>query len=154
MAERQGVWNVAVITQKTASLCWEACGKMLWQWKFNNIKAYDAKAAKYLTLDKGLTEKQMDDFYKQLGLRSLRAAQGENLRHALKWTPVIFTDINQEGGHAMVASGFEDGIYTVVNPCLVQAVDFENDIATCTAGISKRKKDDVDKPLGSYIWYW
>jgi hypothetical protein len=54
----------------------------------------------------------------------------------------------------MVASGFEDGIYTVVNPCLVQAVDFDNDMETCTAGTLKRKKDDVDKPLGSYIWYW
>jgi hypothetical protein len=40
----------------------------------------------------------------------------------------------------MVASGFEDGIYTVVNPCLVQAVDFDNDMETCTAGTLKRKK--------------
>ena len=76
-------WTVPVDTQRAPNLCWEACARMMWVWRFKKLDAYSKRAGTYLTLDRGLTEQQMDGFYKQLGLRSLAGPSGANLRHAL-----------------------------------------------------------------------
>jgi Papain-like cysteine protease AvrRpt2 len=148
------LWTVQNFSQSTASLCWEACARMLWHWHFKNLNGYSQKAGNYLTLKTGLTQQQMDVFYRNLGLRALTGARGANLRFALGWSPVIFTDINKASGHAMVASGFNQGVYTVVNPCAVMSVDFDKGTDSCTVGTLARTATQVEKPLGSYIWYW
>ena len=148
------LWTVQNFSQSTAKLCWEACGRMVWQWRHKGLNGYNQKAGNYLSLNTGLTQQQMDLFYKMLGLRSLLGAKGANLRHALTWTPVIFTDINKASGHAMVAAGFNNGAYTVVNPCAVMSVDFDTGADSCAAGSLQRTAAQVEKPLGSYIWYW
>ena len=147
-------WSVQSFSQTTISLCWEACARMLWHWKNKSLNGYSQKAGKFLTVKTGLTEQQMDSFYKSLGLRSLTPAQGKNVRYALQWSPVIFTDINKAFGHAMVASGFNQGVYSVVNPCTTMSVDFDKNMDTCTAGTLQRAQAEVDEPFGSIIWYW
>jgi len=148
------LWSVQNFSQSTPKLCWEASARMMWQWKNKNLDGYSEKAAQYLNTDRGLTQQEMDKFYRTLGLRSLSGAEGKNLRYALQWSPVVFTDINKASGHAMVATGYYNGVYTVANPCAVMSVDFDTGADACTAGTLRRTKDQVDKPLGSYIWYW
>jgi hypothetical protein len=150
-------WKVPVIAQTTIEICWEACGRMLWQWKFHNLAGYPGKAGKYATLKKGLTQAEMDVYYQQLGLRMLKPAKATNLRFALSWTPVIFTSIHQKTGHAMVAAGFDTtkSKYSIVNPCAVEEVDFSSSSGdSCKAGLVELPAGDVDAPLGTYIWYW
>src|SRR5258708_3990816 len=98
-------WIVPVFSQRTPNVCWEACARMMWHWRHKNLNNYATKAGPYANRDTGLTQIQMDEFYKLLGMRSLSQAKGMNLRHALNWTPVIFTDIRQTAGHAMVLTG-------------------------------------------------
>lgn len=148
------IWTVPVYTQRTANICWEACARMMWEWRFKNLNGYASKAGAYLTLDRGLTQLQMDVFYRQLGLRSLAGPRGANLRHALSWTPVIFTDVGQAAGHAMVLAGFAGGNYRVVNPCAVMTVDFGAGTAGCTSGVISRIAAVVERPLGQFMWYW
>ena len=147
-------WKVPVLSQRTPSVCWEACARMMWLWKYKNLSNYATKAGPYTTRNAGMTETEMNHFYTLLGMRSLRDAKGMNLRHALKWTPVIFTDIRQTEGHAMVLTGFDEGKYTVVNPCALQSIDFETDTNVCAANTLSRPQPAVEEPLGSYIWYW
>jgi hypothetical protein len=127
---------------------------MMWQWRYRSLDGYAAKAGAYAKMNKGLQQREMDEFYKLLGMRSLVHSKGANLRHALHWTPVIFTDVNQTSGHAMVLAGHAGGKYTVINPCAVQRVDFETDGNTCEAGTLIRTESEVEQPLGSFIWYW
>ncbi len=153
-ARQIGPWHVPALTQTTPNICWEACARMMWQWRHKSLAGYTAKAGAYAHMNTGLTQAQMDKFYKQLGMRSLLNARGANLQHALKFTPVIFTDVNQTAGHAMVLTGYGSRGYTVVNPCAVQSIDFDSGSNTCAAGTSTRTRSQVERPLGSYIWYW
>lgn len=149
------LWNVPAYTQTTAKLCWEACARMMWAWRFKNLSQYKNKAGAYANLDKGLTEIQMDVFYKLLGLRSLPEPTGKNLRYALSWSPVIFDGIDEGGAHAMVLVGFDGAKYTVINPCTAEVVDFEKDTSVCVgSGTKARTPTEVEQPLGRYMWYW
>lgn len=149
-----GIWKVPVLSQASGKLCWEACGRIMWKWRFKNLAGYAKKADGYLKIDKGLTEEEMDDFYHLLGLRSLPKPKGANLRYALQWSPVVVTNVRESTGHAVVLSGFKDGKYTEINPCAVEAVDFEADSMTCQAGVLELQQPAVEDPLGTYMWYW
>lgn len=152
------MWNVPVISQRSTALCWEASARMLWGWKHRTSAqswaTYKAKAGPFAELNTGLIEKQMDVFYKQLGIRSLESPQGKNIRHALKWTPVIITSVAQMQGHAMVVVGHSGAGYRIVNPCGVMEVDFESDEAVCGAATKLLSNAAVEGELGKFIWYW
>jgi hypothetical protein len=147
-------WQVPLITQNTVKLCWEACARMMWKWRYKNLNDYSAKAGNYLKLDKGLDENEMDVFYNKLGLRSLQSPKSANVIWALKWTPVILTDVNQDTGHAVVASGFEKNSFTLANPCATLSLDFDGGADSCVAGVVKVKADVLGAKLGKFIWYW
>lgn len=152
-------WKVPIIAQSTLSLCWEACGQMLWQWRNQNnpnlLNGYTKKAGKYAQMNMGLPEQQMDAFYRQLGIRSLKNASGKNIRHALKWTPVIVTLQGQGAGHAIVITEYNNRKYKIINPCGIQAVDFSNPSSnSCNATVILLPKSEIDNQLGQYIWYW
>jgi len=149
-----GLWQVPVHSQSSIKLCWEACGRMLWDWRFKSLAGYNGQAGTFLNVATGLNESQMDVFYTQLGLRGLSAPQGKNLRHALSWTPVIFTNVNQATGHAMVLAGFNrlTRKYTVVNPCLYETVDFDSGGDSCSAGTALRTVNEVEDSLGGRMW--
>ena len=153
-------WStVPVYSQPTEYLCWEACARMMWHWRYRGLAKYTQKAGNWTNRNTGLYQLQMDLFYRQLGLRSLQKAKGANVRHALKWTPVIFTDIGKVAGHAMVTIGYNDntGAYTVINPCALLTINFDEhggSKSTCTGGTVSLPKAKVEGSLGSYIWYW
>jgi hypothetical protein len=148
------LWKVPVFTQSSAKLCWEACARMMWKWRFKDLDGYAAKAGDYAKLDKGLIEDELDTFYKILGLRSLVGPKGKNLQFALSWSPVIITAGDRSQAHACVLAGFENGKYIEVNPCSVESVDFETDSTTCEAKTLKIKSADLEGGLGKYMWYW
>ncbi len=147
-------YAVPLYSQKTIELCWEACGRIMWEWRHKNLTAYTKAAGTFLTVSTGLTQKDMDRFYIQLGLQSLPNPKGANLRYALGWSPVIFTDVDKARGHAMVLTGHSGTWYTVVNPCAQMVLDFTGGSDTCTAGIVSLRTTDVEKKVGSYMWYW
>jgi hypothetical protein len=151
-------WKVEPIGQRTASLCWEACARMMWKWKHKTLDGYNVRAAPFLRLNTGLVVAQMDTFYASLGMRMLSGAEGKNLRFALKWTPVIFTLFGEGFGHALTAAGFHGNKYAVINPCGSESVTFgENDdegAASCTVTERRLPFSEVDSSLGGHIWYW
>lgn len=151
------LWKVPVYTQSTANLCWEACARMLWAWRFKQLNDYKATAGSYATLNRGLTENEMDIFYKLLGLRSLSGPAGKNLRFALTWSPVIVDSIDKEtnAGHALVLIGFDGHNYTVINPCAIQQIDFDKESSVCVSPSTKPQAPaQVEKSLGRFMWYW
>jgi hypothetical protein len=152
-------WKVPVYSQRTLNLCWEACARMLWGWKYKNTPAsmsnYIQKAGAYATLSQGLTEQQMDTFYRRLGMRSLRNPSGKNIRHALKWSPVIANQIKHQPWHALVVIGFNNRKYKIINPCGVEVVSFDQTGGdSCTASSSLIQESILENELGKYIWYW
>src|SRR3954447_26741759 len=147
-------WTVPVLTQSTPNVCWEACAGMMWQWRHQNLDGYAAAAGAFATRNTGLTEIEMDNFYHSLGMRHFQRPHGDNLRHALSFSPVIFNDIRQARGHAMVATGFADGRYTIANPCSAQMIDFEANTNVCSGSTLSLSGAAVDRHLGRYLWYW
>ena len=159
-------WEVELITQTTAKMCWEACARMMWQWK-NRAKSkadrdaeYRRAAGDYATANRGLSPSEMDTFFRQLGMRSTRGPTGPVLRQLLGRGPVTFIGGKSGYVHAMLAVCFSsrEQTYTVMNPCSEESVTFDengNDEATCTAS-SKRPLPvrAVDRELGAYVWYW
>ena len=152
-------FNVPIISQKTAYMCWEACGHMMWDWMYRTNAAkkaqYAKTAGKFAKLNTGLTGNQCEPFYKQLGLRVLKNASGANVRHALRWSPVVFSSVSKATGHMLIATGNANGTYTIVNPCAIMAIDFDTTSGgTCEAGATNLSQTQVDKELGHHIWYW
>ena len=116
-------YPVPPISQRTVKLCWEACGHMLWDWRYRDDAGMRARYAQtaghYTSLDTGLAAAQMDKFYRRLGLRSLWKAKGANVRYALQWSPVIVTSVLEQRGHAMVVAGTNIRIYILDNGTLM-----------------------------------
>jgi len=150
--------NVPPFSQQTLNMCWEACARMMWHWRYRINRAlreqYAARAGHYAHLNRGLSEAEMNTFYTRLGMRSLGNPRGANIRHALGWSPVIITSTDQVAGHAMVVAGFAGGNYAVINPCGIQVVSFGEGDDSCTVNTVPRTTRQVEDRLGSYIWYW
>lgn len=153
------MWNVPIASQTTPRRCWEACGRMMWGWRWRDnaslLGNYRAKAGPYLALDEGLNEEEMTKFYTGLGLRALSPAKGANVRYALAWTPVIVTSVNGLQGHAIVVAGSASGAYTVINPAGIQQINFDDpDKDSQTGTQSSQPRGQIDNTLGRTIWYW
>jgi hypothetical protein len=98
---------------------------------------------------------EMDRFYKLLDLRSLEHPRGDNILHALKWSPVIATSVEETKGHAMVIDGHLGPNYTIINPCAQMVANFDNENNdSCTVGRTPMKRTEFDRKLGKLIWYW
>jgi ABC-type bacteriocin/lantibiotic exporter with double-glycine peptidase domain len=146
--------DVPVYSQRTLSLCWEACAKIMWHWRYKSLSGYEKKAGDYLKINSGISHAEMDRFYTTLGMRSLKKPAGKNLRHALQWTPVIFTLTDKVSGHALVAVGYNNNKFEVINPCAIETISFEEGADSCKGGSVPLEKIYVERLLGSYIWYW
>lgn len=97
-----------------------------------------------------LSHEQMDVVYKRLGLRALRKPKGENIRHALRWSPVVVTQVDQQSGHAVVISGnTNDGRYVVVDPC-----GANNGTVCLAVRESTVPEAEIEARLSHFIWYW
>jgi hypothetical protein len=146
--------KVPIFTQSTISLCWEAVARMMWAWKNMGLTGYKERAGSYLNAAGGLSETQMDEFYRALGMRSMAGVSSGNLTHALTFSPVAF--VLREGGfgHALCATGSNGGSILINNPCSQQVVDFETDSASCSASEVALSSKKVDSNLGRFIWYW
>ena len=156
-------YKLSPISQKE-ELCWEACGKMLWEWKHNANTAmkgnYNNFAGMYFLMKKGgLNSTEMTKFYKRLGLRSYflqtgKGAKGHNVTHALKWSPVIVTTAHGQDGHAIIVIGHENGKYRVLDPCHTHTMNFETGANQCQAGETLVPDKEFDAALEPNIWYW
>jgi hypothetical protein len=66
-------YAVPPISQRTPKLCWEACGRMLSDWRYRDDAGtrarYAQTAGRYARLDTGLVSAQMDKFYRRLGIQ-------------------------------------------------------------------------------------
>ena len=163
-------WNVPIYQQRTAELCWEACGHMMWDWHHRADKLrqsqYNLVLPGVANVNRGLNHREMDFVYKRLSLRSLQNPKGQNVRHALRWSPVVVTSADRRVGHAMVVTQHINGRYVVINPCSDQRVEFALDPATgavtdgtgrsvCGAATeSSMPEAEIDRQLGQFIWYW
>lgn len=133
---------------------------MMWFWRFSHQSRTDQEATylqtagHYATLNRGLSETEMNNFYRQLGIRSESNPSGANMRQRLNHSPVIFTSIDKTSGHAMVASYHFNSKYRIVNPCGVMEIDFGNDSAACSANSVNLNAQGVENELGRFIWFW
>ena len=148
--------DVPLIAQKLPNTCWEAVGRMVFLWRYKTDRGYDLalRDCGYNKVQVGLTQDQLDIFYRSLGMRSLANPKGANLRFALNWSPVIFTKDFHYAGHAMVLTGFDGVTYFVNDPCMQMTTD-KYYASTCTAGPEQKAVNEVeDSYLGQFIWYW
>ncbi len=149
------LWNVEPQMQRTPDICWEATLRMMWHWRYkgdaDKLGEYNRRLVNLVTVDRRLSDIQMDRLYLHFGLRSLANPQGKNVRHALGWSPVtVIVSDPQIGDHAVVISGSTaDGRYVVVDPCGVH-----NRIECLAANETTRSAADIDGKLGFFIWYW
>ena len=148
------LWTVPVYSQRTLSLCWEACARMMWHWRHKGLKGYKKRAGSYLNRTGGMSQDQLNIFYRHLGMKFRKNPTGDHLRQALRVTPAIFSTMSRVSGHAMVARGHNKGKYTVINPCAQQIVSFGGGADSCSAGGVELTETYVDSRLGLYIWYW
>lgn len=158
------MWRVEMVTQRTAAVCWEACARMMWNWRHSSESA-DARRASYLrtagafaTLDRGMQEPEMNTFYSRLGMGHRRHAGPSALRSALRDSPVTLILGRGETRHACLCLGFTAGrrpTYRIANPCSTLAIDFDTDSQVCTAsGTSDIGAVSVESRMGRWIWFW
>jgi hypothetical protein len=158
------MWSVEVLTQRTAAICWEACGRMMWNWKHSSESAaartasYLQRAGRFATLDRGLQEPEMNTFYSGLGVRHQRNAGASALRSALRSSPVVLILGRGETRHACLCLGETPGrrpTYRIVNPCSSLVIDFGTDSAVCTAsGTADIGAGNVESRMGRWVWFW
>jgi len=155
------MWNdVPLIPQGLPNTCWEAVGRMMFRWRYKSDHGYDLALRDfgYNKVQVGLTQDQLDIFYRYVGMRSFgslaKHPTGANLRFALNWSPVIFTEDFQVAGHAMVLTGFDSGTYFVNDSCAAMATD-KYGAKTCSAAPGRKAVNEVEgRYLGQFIWYW
>jgi hypothetical protein len=155
--------QVPLISQATSSLCWEACGQMMWHWKHRDQKIgdrsanYRRTAGPYARMNRGLTEAELLVYYNTLGLRQARTATSrEIIRTLLANSPVVFSDVTQAAGHAMVAVHHctVQRAYTANNPCGHQSMNFGSGAGQCTATAVVLPAPGVERNVGTFVWYW
>jgi hypothetical protein len=151
-------YAVEKIGQRTAHMCWEACGHMMWNWRYRNdlgmLGRYEDKIGPFAQLDRGLHRDEQPVFYKLLELRKLKPAYGYNVRFALQWTPVIVALDSQPkiiGGHIVVVIGFHEDYYNVIDPAA--GVDFQRPDGYEAVVVSRRKAE-IDDQMVPQIFYW
>lgn len=147
------LWSVPEHTQRTPDVCWEACGRMMWDWRHRDNREMQSKYALVLfgivNIVRRLNQLEMDVVYTALGLRHLVNPKGKNIRHALSWSPVVVPLVDQQLGHAVVVSGSAANGYVVVDPCGV------NNGRVCQAANESTWPDAaIEGRLSHFIWYW
>jgi Papain-like cysteine protease AvrRpt2 len=155
-------WPVRIFPQRTPYLCWEACGHMMWHYRYyGNDAGYAAAARSYLTIDRGLLPAELNIYYVGcLGLSSLHRPSGSDLRRLLQSGPVVFFSASATGDHAMVAAGWNRGAnhYEVANPFAGTTFNFDgqNQLASFASvgRLEFRSTSRVESALGDYVWYW
>ena len=147
------LWNVPAYTQRTPDVCWEACGRMLWDWRYRadpEMKSkYALKVRGIVNIVRRLSYAEVDIVYRRLGLRGLKNPQGQNVRHALTWTPVIVISVYPNLKHARVISGHINGRYSVIDPC-----GQNNGVKCLGVTESEMAAFVIDSRLGDFMWYW
>lgn len=155
-------WRVPPVAQKTDRLCWEASARMAYTWRYGNRTYPPPRARDFFEShqNRGATEPELMQFYRQLGMRRFRRISGIGLLGALQRSPVIFTEMDQVSGHAMIARGWDlqRGVYIVNNPAARTVIDFSssgsNDSVNITASKVLRSFRKVDPNLGLWLWSW
>ena len=153
-------WPVRIFSQNTPFRCWEACARMMWHYRyFGDDSRYAAAAGGYTALDRGLYPNEMNAFYRGLiGLDGMIRPTGDDLRRRLDRGPVIFFSVNAAAGHAMVAAGYSRNHYTVANPYQSGEMTFDDDgglnAFNARGRLVFRSRQETDRHLGEYIWYW
>jgi hypothetical protein len=130
---------------------------MMWDYHYGPSVIYKHHAKNMLSQTgvRGLSEREMDHFYKKLRMRSLQNSSGANVQHALKWSPVI-NGTRVPGdlyGHAVLIIGHHKGVYTVIDPGGAITFDGQGN-STIQATTVTRGEANLHRVLGSYIWYW
>lgn len=153
-------WPVRIFSQSTPFRCWEACARIMWHYQHHgDDSGYAAAARGYVTLDRGLTPVEMNNFYRGLiGLESVHNPTGAFLRQRLGTGPAIFFTVNGVVGHAMVAAGYDRSHYYVANPYQSGEMTFDDrgnlGAFSAQGRLVSRPRSQIDAQLGEYIWYW
>jgi hypothetical protein len=135
----------------------------MWRWKYSNQSIRDLEASyrraagTYARMNRGLTEGELLPYYNALGLRQVRTATSKNVvKVLLQTSPVVFADVTKGAGHAMVAIYHcpVQNAYTANNPCGVSNMNFGSGAGQCTATAIVLPASDVERYLGTFVWYW
>jgi hypothetical protein len=155
-------YRVPLISQATPELCWEASGRMMWLWKHQGERStvqeagYRSAAGTFTRINRGLSDSEALVYYNALGLRQARTVSKDIVKKLLAGSPVVFSDVNQARGHAMVAIYYcpVQRIYTVNNPCGVQSMNIASGGGQCTATAVVLPAQTVEGNLGAFVWHW
>ena len=152
-------YQVDPIAQRTIHTCWEACGRMMWNWRYRNdpgrVSYYANKVAGWTEIDRGLDHVGLRTYFKLLELRTLDRTREYNVRFALKWTPVVvaFRGTPAHPGHIVVISGFDGRNYTVVDP--QGGINFDSAVKDgWSATAYPEDKSSLDAGIEPFIFYW
>jgi hypothetical protein len=100
------------IAQSEDYLCWEACARMLFLWKYGEkeLPRYEKSVAPYKALKRGLYPLELGVFYcTKLGMKVRPKA-----RFAIAKSPVIWRRVLPVG-HAMVLVAYDTNVSKYVN---------------------------------------
>src|SRR5262245_16790798 len=153
-------YTVDPIAQRTKHTCWEACGRMMWNWRYRNdpgmLPRYEDKVFGWTNVDKGLDKIGMRTFFGLLKLRTLDPAHGYNVRFALQWTPVIvaYRGTPSEPGHIVVVSAFDGRDYTVIDPQGAINMDPAAKDKYWDVSVFPQAKSSLDSGMERFIFYW
>lgn len=97
--------SVQLVAQQTQFLCWEACARMTYLWKNSSqVQLYEQRVSAHVALGRGLSRSEMGYLYcKILGL-----AYHPEPSQVIGRSPLIWSTLYKEGGHAMLLIGWDD----------------------------------------------
>ena len=151
--------------QASQVLCWEACARMMWMWKYK--KSPDARYAQvvdqFKMVNAGMDWNSLDfNIFRPLGMERKRHPGASDLRGQLRYGPVTTTlnyipsrpqiQLPKGSGHAVVVLSIEaaSNEYRLVDP-LTNAVSSR---ILCRDYAIRELMRILDSRMGSYLWFW
>lgn len=153
-------WQVPLIGQTTIKTCWEACGHMMWLFRYPGDEAgYRRQGGPTLTNMAGLSIPNTDTFYRSLGMQGSQHADLGFIDHQLELGPmIVLLGLTQGYVHAEVLVGLQNRRYILNNPQGVARISFNDEVdSTDTADpaqdatVQTCRASRFKEP---WVWWW
>ena len=158
-------FDMPFVHQASQVLCWEACARMMWMWKFSKTpdERYTRIVDQFAKVNAGMDWNSLDfNIFRPLGMLGKSGATAGDLQRQLQFSPVTTTltfipsnpgvSLGKGSGHAVVVLELNaaNQEYLVADPMKGYVA---GKVMSRTHAI-KLFARVLDQQLGNYIWYW
>jgi hypothetical protein len=158
-------FDMPYVYQASQVLCWEACARMMWMWKYESSpdERYTRVVDQFAKVNAGMDWNSLNqNIFVPLGIEGKPNATPANLQQQLQFSPVTITlpfvpsrpavNLGKGSGHAVIILELNSATqeYLVVDPMTVIVPGKPMSRGHALKLFART----VDAKIGHYIWYW